>query len=304
MIGRLFRREAEGQETALKKFLYVRGGAETLVRHLWEHAQAAGAELRLDCPVKSLDLDERNWVRAAEPLAEELPIGAPGQSADAGAPIPGDLFLSTVPLPILLQQILPRRPSLEAAREASSGLLYLNMIFVCLIVRRPSISKDSWLYFPEPHLIFNRAYEAKNFDPAMGASDRSIFCLEITLRAHDPISREADESIIRTVKRQIASTGLFREDEVEESMVHRLLFAYPLYTLDYATRLDCALEGLRQVPNLVTLGRQGLFNHNNMDHSMYMGLCAADLFNALPPAEAVGKWYDSIQRFKMLRIVD
>ena len=37
------------------------------------------------------------------------------------------------------------------------------------------------------------------------------------------------------------------------------------------------------MPNLVTLGRQGLFNHNNMDHSIYMGLCAADLINAFPP---------------------
>jgi len=171
-------------------------------------------------------------------------------------------------------------------------------------VRRPRISGDSWLYFPEPHLIFNRAYEAKNFDPAMGPPDRSLFCVEITLHPGDAIGREADAALVQTVTGQIAATGLFRADEVEESMVYRISDAYPLYTLDYAERLDRTLAGLRKIPNLITLGRQGLFNHNNMDHSLYMGLQAAELLESFPPDQAVQQWYDRVNQFKIMRIVD
>ena len=63
----------------------------------------------------------------------------------------------------------------------------------------------------DAHLLFNRAHEAKNMDPGMvAAEDRSVLCLEITLRPDDPIWREADGDILRTATYQIAATGLFR----------------------------------------------------------------------------------------------
>ena len=63
-------------------------------------------------------------------------------------------------------------------------------------------------------------------------------------------------------------------------------------------------RGVYLLPNLITTGRQGLFNHNNMDHSIYMGLRAADLLNSLPAAEAIQRWYDDADHFKTMRIVD
>jgi len=296
MVSRLLRGEREGEETSLKQFHYVRGGAEALVRHFCDEARAAGARLELGRSVAALELDETGRVRAA--------LGAPAPSGGAPERHAGELFISTAPLPRLLGELLPERPWLAEAREAAAGLRYLDMILVFLIVRRGALSRDQWLYFPEPHLIFNRGYEAKNFDPSLGPADRTILCLEITLRRGDALGRESDEALVKTATRQIASTGLLAEREVERGVVYRLPYAYPLYTLDYAERLRRALEGLRRIPNLITSGRQGLFNHNNMDHSIYMGLRAADLLNSLPAAEAVARWWDDADHFKTLRIVD
>ena len=50
-------------------------------------------------------------------------------------------------------------------------------------------------------------------------------------------------------------------------------------------------------------GRQGLFNHNNTDHSIYMGLRAADAIAQSPDAPA-DPWYDTVEEFKHFRIVD
>lgn len=294
MVGRLIRPERKGGETALKEFRYVRGGIETLVQHLVQQGEAQGVQMRLSTQVERLELDEACRVVAAE--------------CQGGGKVAGDVFLSTVPLPRLVTDMLPdSHPGLDLAeaRSAASGLQYLDIIFVCLIVKRKVITGDNWLYFPEPHLIFNRGYEAKSFDPGMSPGERSVMCLEITHRQGDSLSRESDESLKKTVIEQIATTGLFGADEVEEAVVYRLPYAYPLYTLDYAERLDRIFSVLRRIPNLVTLGRQGLFNHNNMDHSIFMGLRAAACLNeAKSMEEASGRWYDEAGRFRLMRIVD
>lgn len=292
LVKGLLGRERQGQETSLKEFLYVRGGAETLARHLWERAAAGGARLELDCAAQALELDADGRLCAVH-----------AARSGRAERFPGGFFISTLPLPLLLERLLPPLPLLREAREAAAGLHYLDMVFVCLVVRRPRLTGDNWLYFPEPEFIFNRAHEAKNFDPAMGPPDRTMLCLEITHHHGDPIGRESDEAILKAVTGQIARTGLVRPGEVEGGHVFRIPFAYPLYTLDYAGRLEKVLAGLARLPNLITCGRQGLFNHNNMDHSIAMGLLAGDLVGA-DRATAAGRWYEGLERFKNLRIVD
>lgn len=306
MIQGVFRREKPGGETALKEFRYVRGGVETLVRHLSEHARAAGAELRVSRPVSGIELKESEAVGRWR--ASVVRCGGSGQEEGGGCEeseaIKTDSVISTVPLPILLGKLLPPIPPLAAAREAASGLTYLNIIFSLIIVKRKIISGDNWLYFPEPEFVFNRAYESKTFDPSMGPEDRSVLCVEITCRPGDPIERESDVAINAQVIEQMTRTGLFRMDEVDEALVYRLPYGYPLYSLDYHERLDTIFSGLRSVENLLTAGRQGLFNHNNTDHSILMGLRAADALASDDSRPAADRWYDTVEEFKQFRIVD
>lgn len=296
MVGRLFRKEKPGGETALREFRYVRGGVQTLVRHLVEHTEAAGAKVEVAKPVRQIELqpDTAGGWRATAVRCGE---------AENQKRIDFDSVVSTVPLPVLLNNLLPQIAPLADAREAASGLTYLDMIFVCVIVKRKVISGDNWLYFPESKWVFNRAYESKSFDPGMGPEDKSVLCVEMTCRPGDAIQREGDSEIAGKVIAQLEETGLFRADEVEESLVYRLPFGYPLYSLDYHERLERTLRGLRAIPNLLSTGRQGLFNHNNTDHSMLMGLRAAAALIAHGP-RAAGAWYDTVEEFKHFRIVD
>ncbi|MFH1791332.1 MAG: FAD-dependent oxidoreductase, partial [Candidatus Omnitrophota bacterium] len=52
--------------------------------------------------------------------------------------------------------------------------------------------------------------------------------------------------------------------------------AYPVYTLDYARKLDIVMEDLSRIKNLTLAGRTGLFWYNNMDDSIRNGLDVAD----------------------------
>jgi len=52
-------------------------------------------------------------------------------------------------------------------------------------------------------------------------------------------------------------------------------YAYPVYDLDYRGKLKAILDYVWAIPNLLTIGRGGLYRYNNMDHSIKMGLLAA-----------------------------
>lgn len=153
MVRGLLGRARPGEAVSLKELFYVRGGTQTLVRHLWERAAAHGARLELGCAARALTLDGAGRVTSVE-----------ASTPDGPATFAGEYFLSTAPLPELVRGLLPAVPFLEEARQAAAGLEFLDIVLVCLVVRRPRISADTWLYFPEEKFVFNRACEPKNFD--------------------------------------------------------------------------------------------------------------------------------------------
>lgn len=294
MVRRLLGgRTRGGPADSLKEFSYVRGGAGTLVKHFREKAEAAGARVELGAEAERIELDGAG--RA---------VAVAARRGGEALRFPADIVASTVPLPRLLDTLLPPAPFLAGAREAAAGLAFLDVILVCLIVRRPRLSNDNWLYFPEKRFIFNRAYEAKNFDPSMAPEGRTILCLEITHRQGEAPPGGDDEALIATVGGQIAATGLLNPQEIERGVVARIPYAYPLYTLDYGERVERTLAGLEQVGNLITLGRQGLFIHNNMDHSIEAGLAAGELLGKIEADEAAVRWRGELERLKDIRIVD
>ena len=51
--------------------------------------------------------------------------------------------------------------------------------------------------------------------------------------------------------------------------------AYPVYDEHYQACVNTIAEYLQQIPNLQTIGRNGLHRYNNQDHSMLTGILAA-----------------------------
>jgi protoporphyrinogen oxidase len=280
----------ESGKTSLKKFSYVKGGAETLVRLLAEKAESLGARILLNHEADGFEISggRIGAVKAQTPNGPEV--------------FPADRVISTSPLPELANVLNGCGAIASSVAELASSLRYLDMILVSVIVKREIVSGDSWLYFPGEELVINRAYEAKAFDPGMGESGRSVLCAEITCRPGQGLWTEKDETIASTVVNELASTGLFEAREVHAAHVHRLQYAYPVYSQGYGEKLDQILAGLSSVENLITTGRQGLFNFNNMDHSIYMGLRAAEC--AAANDKPARRWIAENEAFRNFRIID
>jgi len=75
--------------------------------------------------------------------------------------------------------------------------------------------------------------------------------------------------------RECSKIGLIEPDEVEDGTVGRMKKAYPVYDQRYQQNLATVRAYLETIPNLQTVGRNGLHRYNNQDHSMLTAVYAA-----------------------------
>ena len=133
------------------------------------------------------------------------------------------------------------------------------------------------MYLLDEQFRVNRMSEQKNVSSVMVPSDRTILCIELSCWRDEPIWQASDEEIYRLALRDVMRMGYgVTEDEVEDYFVAEIPTAYPVYELNFEDHLIPVLEGVHAVPNLLTLGRHGLFLNNSMDDNVLLGLKIAD----------------------------
>ena len=76
--------------------------------------------------------------------------------------------------------------------------------------------------------------------------------------------------------RFLADESCVTEADVEDYYITDIPTAYPVYELDFEKHLIPVLEGVHAVPNLLTLGRHGLFLNNSMDDNVLLGMKIGD----------------------------
>ncbi|MCX7625448.1 MAG: FAD-dependent oxidoreductase [Candidatus Sumerlaeaceae bacterium] len=292
LVKRLLRRaENTARPTALDRFKYIRGGVEGLVQALAAKVLERGGALETGLAATRFEVSgNRISSVCAEATSEEASDGFFEASA----------VVSTIPITKLTCSLGAVADSL---REHVERLNYVGMILVGVALGKDRMSPNTWFYFPEEHIVFNRAYEPKNFDPEMGPRGQTLVVFEVTARLDSALWQKPDHELAQLVVHDALDCGLFSREEILETYTRRLPYAYPIYTRDFRTHLDAVCRGLAKVENLVTTGRQGLFNHNNMDHSMLMGMRAAECVAEKFPAPAP-KWYEGLGQFAHFRIVD
>ena len=294
MVRRLIHpHEEPGQETTLRQFQYVRGGIERLAEHLTRGVERLGGRIVCHADVQRLERDGQR-IRRIHFLNR---VTGQNETLDC------DFVFSTLPLPALMRDLIVPRFKSSDLYHAAQTLRFLAARLVFAVVRRSRLSPDHWLYFPEARPALNRAYESRNFDASLGREGRTLICLEGTSLKNFGDTHPDDSNLAGSFVREIASTGLLQESEVEITQVEGLSEAYPLYEIGYERHLAVLETHLRRIENLISLGRQGLFHHNNMDHTIFTGLRAARCWTEEQNPTAA--WFEKeIPRFAQFRIVD
>ena len=255
MIGK----GAARHRTLADMFAYPTGGNGLFYDRMAARITEAGGNIVLGRPVAGVTMSGGR---------------ASGISLADGSVVACDHVVSTMPLTTLVAT-LPDAP--EDVRAAAARLTFRNTILVYLLVARENVFSDQWLYVHSPQLRMGRVTNFRNFAPELhGGQTSSVLALEYWCNDGDDIWREDEDSLVRRATEEIVSTGLVRRDDIGAGTVIRVPRCYPVYARGYMDALDPVIAYLKTIPNLWPLGRYGSFKYNNQDHSILMGLLAAE----------------------------
>jgi len=167
-------------------------------------------------------------------------------------------------------------PPPDAVRHAARALDYRDFITVGLIVRGKNLFPDNWIYVHEPAVTVGRIQNYSNWspemspDPEMSSLGMEYFCFE-----GDALWRQSDAELFHLARKELASLGLVKAEDILDGKVVRVPKAYPVYDDEYRKGLQVVAEYLKTVPNLQLVGRNGMHRYNNQDHSMLTAVMAA-----------------------------
>jgi protoporphyrinogen oxidase len=246
-------------KTLVDQFAYPIEGTGMVYRRMADFVQKHGGQVFLKRPV------QRVLTKAGRAYALEFPDGEVRAY---------DQIVSSMPISLLVTR-LPDVP--DAIRDAATSLTFRNTLMVYLNVDASDLFPDQWLYIHSEDLRTGRITNFRNWVPTLYGEERStILAMEYWANDDDPIWSETDEQLIARAKDEIRSTGLIADAPIRDGHVVRIKRCYPVYKRGYKDHLRPVEAYLSSVEGLQAIGRYGAFKYNNQDHSIYMGLLAAE----------------------------
>jgi len=189
--------------------------------------------------------------------------------------IKGTHVISSMPVRELIESFEPGVP--EDVLRAARSLNYRDFLTVSLIVNRRDLFKDNWIYIHDPDVKVGRIQNFKNWSPYMVPNqEKTCLGLEYFCFEGDELWTMTDQELIELGKKESEILGLVNASEVEEGIVVRMPKAYPVYDAMYQEALGDIRYFLDKIHNLQLVGRNGMHKYNNQDHSIIMGILAAE----------------------------
>jgi protoporphyrinogen oxidase len=194
-----------------------------------------------------------------------------------------DHVISSAPIRELVHGIEPRMSN--ETRLAASSLRYRDFLTVVLILKDRDAVSDNWIYIHDPGVRVGRVQNFKSWspemvpDPTMACYGLEYFCFE-----NDDLWCAPDAELIDLGRRELASIGLAKAEDVVDGCVVRQRKAYPVYDDDYARHVATIRQEIgRAYPNLHLVGRNGMHKYNNQDHAMMTAmLCVRNILAGAP----------------------
>ncbi len=247
--------------TLIDEFQYPRKGPGQMWNAARELIEKKGGKVKLNTPVVQFNRKSNKII--------SLTIKNNGSLQE----INGDHFLSTIPLRELVQGIKPDAP--VEVLDAAQNLKYRDFFTVGLIIDKPSIFPDNWIYIHSPEVQVGRIQNFKNWSPEMVPNPKmTTLGLEYFCFDTDDIWKKDNEELIEMAKEEAVKLKFAAREQIIDGLVIRSPKTYPIYDEGYLERVGIIQNYLVGLKNFQTMGRNGLHRYNNQDHSMLSAMYA------------------------------
>jgi protoporphyrinogen oxidase len=247
--------------TLIDEFQYPRKGPGQMWNRAKELVEMRGGKVHLKSQVVQLNRKGNKIISAL--------VRTNGSLEETS----GDYFLSTLPLRELVLAIKPLAPN--DVLDAAQKLRYRDFFTVSLVIGKPFIFPDNWIYIHSPEVRVGRIQNFKNWSPEMVPNPQTTtlgleyFCFE-----SDEIWKRDDSELIKLGIEEVGKLKFAAREEVIDGMVIRSPKTYPIYDEGYKEKIETIRNYLSRIENLQTMGRNGLHRYNNQDHSMLSAIGA------------------------------
>ncbi|HET6680153.1 MAG TPA: NAD(P)/FAD-dependent oxidoreductase [Gemmatimonadaceae bacterium] len=250
-------------KTLINEFQYPRLGPGQMWEMATEKIREMGGEVLMRHDVTALELNRGRVcaVRARTPLGDRR--------------IEADHVISTMPIRHLVRSIEPAAP--DDILAAAEGLNYRDFLTVALIIDEENLFPDNWIYIHTPGVKVGRIQNFNNWSRAMVPQPgKTCLGLEYFCFEGDGLWSSADEDLVALATAELGQLGLADASRVVDGTVVRMPKAYPVYDSVYADHLATVRRFIDPIPNLHTVGRNGMHKYNNQDHSMLTAMFAIE----------------------------
>lgn len=246
-------------KTLVDQFAYPHQGTGMVYERMASFVKKQGGNVFLNTPIKRV-LSKNNKAYAIE--------------LEDGIIKEYDHIISSMPLSLMVSR-LPEVP--ENIKAAANSLKFRNTLIVYLNVQAKDLFPDNWLYVHSADLRMGRLTNFRNWVPQVNGTEQSTICaLEYWCYDEDDFWTWSDERLIELGKEELRKTGLIGDAEISAGYVYKIPRCYPVYGSGYKDVLVPVENYLKTIENLHVIGRYGAFKYNNQDHSILMGMLAAE----------------------------
>ena len=252
-------------KTLIDEFRYPRRGPGEMWERVAQGLRDDGNVVALGQEVVSI---RHNGRRVESVRVRDLPSGRIGT-------VMGSHFISTLPVRELIDRLEPAPP--PAVVAAAHNLKYRDFLTIAVVINKPNVFPDNWIYIHDPTVRVGRMQNFKNWSPYM-VPDQNTTCLglEYFCFEGDGLWNASDQQLVEVGRSELAQLGICKPEHVLWGVVVRQPKAYPVYDDSYKSHLSVIRSWIEPtLPNLALVGRNGMHHYNNQDHSMMTALLAA-----------------------------
>jgi protoporphyrinogen oxidase len=249
-------------KTLIESFQYPRKGPGMMWEAAARKVTAAGGRVLMGRDLQKLRFDDNNKIWRIEVAT------ADGRRENYTA----RHVVSSAPMRELVEKLTPRPLSLLHAR----ALRYRDFLTVALMVKKPDLFPDNWIYIHDPSVKVGRVQNFRSWSPEMVPVGMSCLGLEYFCFEGDGLWTAEDRDLVALAKEEIGKIGLISGTDVVDACVVRQPKAYPVYDENYRHNIAMIrLELEKNYPTLHLVGRNGMHKYNNQDHAMMTAMLTA-----------------------------
>ena len=268
--------QKKSEPSLIERFLYPKLGAGQLWEEVAKRVVEKGGEIHLNSRVVGIEL---SGGQVSELRVED-------QSTGTITAFQCDFAFSTMPVKELVQAMSPDPP--ETVNKVADGLVYRDFMTVGLLLQKmkivnetsiPSINNivpDTWIYIQERDIKIGRIQIFNNWSPYMVKDPDTVWIgLEYFCTEGDTLWSKTDKELTRFAVNELVQLDLIEKEDLLDSTVVRMKKAYPVYFGSY-DQFHIIREYTDKIENLFLIGRNGMHQYNNTDHSMLTAMTAVE----------------------------